>query len=198
MTWQLFRAVSRPREHLRFAGASAALAALAACAATACAAPRTSTPVAARTSPPAIGATDASATEDEAPPGVSPFDALTARGPADAPLMREAMRVDDALARPTEIRADRDVCLRAVFAAARPVRVGFTDEAGVARGESTTASSGTAPPRGPVCAKKGEVLHLVIESPSGATVVDGGTVTDSGAPGAGRRTRARAVIFAAP
>lgn len=110
--------------------------------------------------------------------GLPSLDALAARGPSDAPLMREALRVPAAAPRSSDLRADKDTCLRAVFAASSPVRARFADESGAPRGDTTNASSGTVPPRGPVCAKKGEALHLVIESdaPVGA----------------------RAVIFAAP
>jgi hypothetical protein len=110
--------------------------------------------------------------------GLPSLDVLAARGPSDAPLMREALRVDRAVPRSPDVRADKDVCLRALFAASVTVRASFVDETGATRGEPTTSASGTVPPRGPVCAKKGEALHLVVEGPEGTT--------------------ARAVIFAAP
>ena len=113
------------------------------------------------------------------------LDALAARGPTDAPLMREALRVEQAAPRSPDVRADRDACLRATFAASRPVRAWFADASGAARGETTTAASGTVPPRGPVCAKRGEPIHLVIEDAT---------------PDPARSTAptARAVIFASP
>lgn len=95
--------------------------------------------------------------------------------------MREALRVAAASPRSTDVRADRDQCLRAVFASNVPVRASFADESGSARGEVSTGASGIVPPRGPVCARKGEVLHLVVES------------AEPGPP-----PSARAVIFAAP
>jgi hypothetical protein len=123
------------------------------------------------------GGAEAGAAEERAVDGVPSLDALAARGPTDAPLMREALRVEHASPRSPDVRAERDLCLRAVFAAARPVRAWFADESGAARGEIASGASGTVPPRGPVCAKKGEALHLVVET------------TDASA---------RAVIFAAP
>ncbi|HSO34659.1 MAG TPA: hypothetical protein VLT33_19125 [Labilithrix sp.] len=104
--------------------------------------------------------------------------ALAARGPTDAPLMREALRVEQAAPRSPDVRAERDLCLRAIFAASAPARAWFVDQAGAVRGEITSAAAGTVPPRGPACAQKGESLHLVVEG---------------GAP-----LTARAVIFAAP
>ncbi len=112
------------------------------------------------------------------------LDALAARGPTDAPLMREAMRVDQAVPRTPDLRADHDTCVRATFAASRPVRAWFADASGTPRGDTTTAASGTVPPRGPVCAKKGDVVHLVIE--------------DAPAPPSTAALSARAVIFASP
>jgi hypothetical protein len=114
------------------------------------------------------------------------LDALAARGPSDAPLMREALRVDHAAPRSPDLRAERDLCVRASFAASVLVRAWFADESGAVRGEITSATSGTVPPRGPVCAKKGEALHLVIESAAAST---------EARPWA---ASARAVIFAAP
>ncbi|MDB4937335.1 MAG: hypothetical protein JWP87_4307 [Labilithrix sp.] len=92
--------------------------------------------------------------------------------------MREALRVEHAAPRSADVRADKDLCLRAVFAAASAVRASFADESGAARGDATTSASGVVPPRGPVCVKKGEAMHLVVEGEGAST--------------------ARAVIFAAP
>lgn len=105
-------------------------------------------------------------------------DALAARGPTDAPLMRELLRVEQAAPRSPDVRADRDLCVRAVFAASAPVKAWLADDAGAARGEVSSAASGTVPPRGPACVKKGESLHLVVEGDAAV--------------------RARAVLFAAP
>lgn len=77
--------------------------------------------------------------------------------------MREALRVEQAAPRSPDVRAERDACMRVMFAAARPVRAWLADASGNTRGETTTAASGTVPPRGPVCATKGESLHLVVE-----------------------------------
>jgi len=106
------------------------------------------------------------------------LDALAARGATDAPLMRELLRVERAAPRSPDVLAPRDLCVRALFAASGPVRAWFADAGGATRGEVTTATSGAVPPRGPACARKGESLHLVIESD--APVL------------------ARAVLFAAP
>jgi hypothetical protein len=110
--------------------------------------------------------------------GYASLDALAARGPTEAPLMRELLRVERASPRSPDLRADKDLCLRALFAAERPVRAWFSDSTGASRGEIASGTSGSVPPRGPVCAAKGEALHLVVESSNGAA--------------------ARAVIFAAP
>jgi len=96
--------------------------------------------------------------------------------------MRELLRVERAAPRSPDVRADRDLCLRAVFAATRPVRAWFADASGTTRGDIASGASGTVPPRGPACVTRGEVLHLVIENGEGPR-------TD---------TSARAVIFAAP
>ena len=147
---------------------------------TACGTPAAAGPPA---SAPARGpSADASAPELAATDGLPSLDALAARGPADAPLMREALRVDAAAPRSAEVRAEKDLCLRAVFASLAAVRASFADESGALRGEATSGVSGTVPPRGPVCVKKGEALHLLVES------TDGGSSAPS----------ARAVIFAAP
>jgi len=121
------------------------------------------------------GGADGASSRADALPSLA---ALAARGPTDAPLMREALRVEQAAPRSPDVRADRDLCVRAIFAASAPARAWFADQSGTARGEVTSAASGTVPPRGPACAKKGESLHLVVEGDGPLT--------------------ARAVLFAAP
>lgn len=96
--------------------------------------------------------------------------------------MRELVRVEHAAKGAALTRADRDICVRALFAASREVRAWFADESGTMRGEATSGASGAVPPRGPACAKKGEQLRLVV---------------DRGDGGSGE-VSARAVIFAAP
>ncbi len=123
------------------------------------------------------GTTGRGATTD----GLPSLDALAERGPTEAPLMREALRTGAASPRSPDVRAEKDLCLRAVFASSVAVRASFADESGAVRGEAATGASGTVPPRGPVCVKKGEAVHLVVE-----------------ATGASPSTAARAVIFAAP
>lgn len=124
------------------------------------------------------GVTPAAPAEPLAAGGVAvaSIDSVAARGATESPLMREVLRVDRAAPRSPDVKADRDLCVRALFAAASPVRIAFVDARGAARGEPATAASGSVPPRGPVCITKGEAIHLV---------VDGDVLT-------------RAVVFAAP
>ena len=110
---------------------------------------------------------------------VADLDAIAGRAPAEAPLMREALRVDHAIPRSPQIRIDRDLCVRALFAASGPIRAWFADDAGSSRGEIALGATGTVPPRGPVCVKKGETIYLVVEAATEAE-------------------DARAIIFAAP
>lgn len=155
----------------------------------------------------ADAASDAGAA-DSGPVELLPsLDVLAARGPNEAPLMRELLRVERAVPRSAEVRADRDLCLRAVFAASGPARAWFAEPSGAVRGDVTAASgaagaagvagvpgvAGTVPPRGPACVKKGESLHLVVASgdPRDAGSDAGRDVRDT-------RFEARAVIFAAP
>lgn len=98
--------------------------------------------------------------------------------------MREIARFERAAPRSPDVRADRDLCVRAFLAAPSPVRAYFADASGAARGETTIGASGAVPPRGPACARKGEALHLVVETSTPA------------APHT--EPAARAVIFAAP
>ncbi len=79
--------------------------------------------------------------------------------------MREVQRVEDA-SRPIEIRApaDRDVCVRAIVAASRPVRAWLEDDTKAPRGDvAPAATTGLVPPKGPACARRGEVLRLVLD-----------------------------------
>jgi len=77
--------------------------------------------------------------------------------------MREAQRVADA-SKPYEIRADKDICVRALFAADHPVKAWFDDDSKSPRGDvAPTSTSSLVPPKGPACARKGETLKLVIE-----------------------------------
>ncbi len=164
--------------------ASAALAAgaFAASLVTACGAPA---------APPAYAARGVDAGVLAAPPSSDPLaadgsplaslDAIAARGPTDAPLMREVLRVDRAAPRSPDVKADRDLCVRALFASAVTVRASLVDQRGAPRGDAAIGAVGAVPPRGPACIKKGEAVHLVVES----------------VPARGD-AMARAVIFAAP
>lgn len=107
---------------------------------------------------------------DAAAETVATLDELAARGAVDAPLMKEVLRADPAAPKTAEIRADRDLCVRAAFGANASVRAWFIDASGDARGDAATGNSGWVPPRGPACAKKGEVLRLTFDAPSNATV----------------------------
>lgn len=142
------------------------------------------------------------------------LDVLAARGPNDAPLMRELLRVERAAPRSADVRADRDLCLRAVFAASGPARAWFADASGEVRGEVTSSAGagnasgapsagasgagglGTAPPRGPACVKMGESIHLVVTS--GEQRDAGSDAMPAGLDARAGCFDARAVIFAAP
>ena len=65
----------------------------------------------------------------QAPPLVS-LETLALRGPTEAPLMRETLRIDHAAPRSPDVPAEREVCLRAVFAADTAVRAWFADAHG--------------------------------------------------------------------
>lgn len=147
-----------------------------------CGAPPTAPPSVARGASDA-GTGDASVAEPLGADGspLASLDAIASHGATDAPLMREVLRADRAAPRSPEVKADRDLCVRALFAATATVRIAFVDATGSARGEATTAASGSVPPRGPVCIKKGEAIHLVVEGVAGR----GDAAT-------------RAVVFAAP
>lgn len=108
---------------------------------------------------------------------VPSLDELAARGATDAPLMREVKRVDD-VSKPTELEANVDSCFRAAVASSAPVKAWFIDATHAPRGEIAD-TAGLVPPRGPVCAKKGETLRLVVHATTAGTI-------------------ARAVVWASP
>jgi hypothetical protein len=111
---------------------------------------------------------DAGLTADDHPA----HDALAALGAADAPLMRESLRVADAT-KPVSLVASADACFRAVLVANVPVHAWFEDAAHASRGEVTEAPEKTprpVPPRGPACARRGETLRLVMAPPSAGIV----------------------------
>ncbi|MBX3230173.1 MAG: hypothetical protein KIT84_24930 [Labilithrix sp.] len=100
---------------------------------------------------------------------VPSLDELAARGATDAPLMREAKRIDDA-STPVELDTSAaDTCFRALVASSRPVKAWFADATNAPRGEVADAA-GLVPPRGPACAKKGEALRLVIDATTPGTL----------------------------
>ena len=130
--------------------------------------------------PPAIADAGTSASADAGPVEEVPsLDAIAARGASEAPEMRIVLRVADAT-KPIDLpAADRDVCYRAIVASSRPVRARLEDATKAARGDAApNATSLLVPPRGPACAKKGEVLRLVVDAETG--------------------TVARAVVFQSP
>ena len=95
---------------------------------------------------------------------VPSLDAIAARGANEAPLMREVLRVSDATKPISLPPPDRDACFRVAIAASRPVRARIEDASSTARGESSPSATFTlVPPRGPACAKKGEVLRLAVD-----------------------------------
>lgn len=151
----------------RIRGAALVVALTAACAP---APPRRAAPP--PTGPPVLASEDAGA--DAPPPfdDVASLDDLARRGPSEAPLMREIVRAADAT-RPTEVAAaGADTCFRAAVVASRPARAWFEDGARAPLGEAAAAGLAIVlvPPRGPVCARKGERLRLVVE-PEGTPAV---------------------------
>ncbi len=110
---------------------------------------------------------------------VASLDAIAARGASAAPLMRESTRIADAAARATEVKAERDTCVRVAFAASTKVKTFLADAAGARRGDPFEGTEGVTPPSGPACMKRGESLRLVVEGAPAAAVV-------------------RAVVFVAP
>jgi hypothetical protein len=123
------------------------------------------------TSPASARDAGADATAD-AGTRLATLDEIAARGASEAPLMHETMRVEGTVGKKplAETRADKDICVRALFEASKPVRVAIADDTGAKRGDVASAASGAAPPRGPACAKKGETLRVVGEGDDGTTV----------------------------
>ena len=102
---------------------------------------------------------------------VESLDSLATRGATEVALMREAQRVVDAT-KGYELKADRDICVRALFAANVPTKAWFEDDTKATRGDATPVStSSLVPPKGPACAKKGETLRLVVEAATTARAV---------------------------
>lgn len=97
------------------------------------------------------------------------LDDLAARAASELPSMREIARANDATA-PTVVTAGAsDGCFRASLGASAPVRAWFEDASGAVRGEALSAAAGLVPPRGPVCARRGETLRLVLDARPGTT-----------------------------
>jgi hypothetical protein len=115
---------------------------------------------------------DAGPPPDSAGDDVPSFDALATRAATEAPLMRETLRVEDVRTSSPELKVGpSDACFRAVVgtSATEPVRVWFEDADHAPRGE--VGAAGLVPPRGPACARRGEVLRLVVAGSSSRATV---------------------------
>lgn len=101
-----------------------------------------------------------------------PLEALAARGPSAAPLMREVQRLPDARAK-ADLETRRDTCFRAVLASSRAVKAYFADERGAPRGDTLEGlgGEGIVPPNGPTCVKRGDVVRFVVESDAAVRAV---------------------------
>lgn len=108
---------------------------------------------------PAPATSDASAPK----PVLPTYEALVERGAGEVPGMREARRVEQT----TELVPGVDTCYRAIVGSEGDhVRAYFAD-ASAPRGEPGTT---VVPPHGPVCARKGEALRLVLDGAARAIV----------------------------
>ncbi|MBX3201489.1 MAG: hypothetical protein KF894_25355 [Labilithrix sp.] len=139
--------------------------ALAACA-------RTPTAPGAPPPPPSAipAATDGGGSPDAASGARAPsLDELAARAATELPSMREIGRAADATTPTVVTTGATDGCFRASLGASTPVRAWFEDASGDPRGEALSATAGLVPPRGPVCARRGETLRLVVDAPPGTT-----------------------------
>lgn len=92
------------------------------------------------------------------------FEALASHGPVELPAMREAARVEHT----TKLSPAVDTCYRALVASDGEVKASFADAAGL-RGDPGVA--GLVPPRGPVCARKGETLRFVLDGAPARAIV---------------------------
>ncbi|MBS2013367.1 MAG: hypothetical protein JST00_10795 [Deltaproteobacteria bacterium] len=101
-----------------------------------------------------------------------PLEALVARGPSAAPLMREVQRLPDARVK-ADLETRRDTCFRAVLASSRAVKAYFADEKGTPRGDALEGlgGEGVVPPNGPACVKRGDVVRFVVESDAAVRAV---------------------------
>jgi hypothetical protein len=134
----------------------------------ACGAPQTPSPT-----PKHAAIADASAPVvlGDAGQPVESVDSLAVRGAVEIASMRESQRVADAT-KPFELKADKDICIRALFAADHPVKAWLEDDSKSPRGDVVEASkSSLVPAKGPACARKGETLKLVIEGAATARAV---------------------------
>lgn len=108
------------------------------------------------------------------------LDDLAKRAAREAPLTREiarTMRLEQRGAGlvAAEVRAERDLCVRAFYAASEPARVYFAEAAlGAGAGAAVSddarvvpAAEGATPPGGPVCLHAGETAWLTVVGPGG-------------------------------
>jgi hypothetical protein len=117
----------------------------------ACGSPQTPSPT---PKPSAFADASAPVVVDAGEP-VESLDSLAARGANEVALMREAQRVADA-SKPFELKADKDICVRALFAADHPVKAWLEDDSKSPRGDGGPPSkTSLVPPQGPACARNG-------------------------------------------
>jgi hypothetical protein len=95
------------------------------------------------------------------------FDALAARGATVAPGMHEVARKEGTSV--DLVKADaRDACVRVAFESAAPVTAKLVDASGNALASlDAPATEGVLASRGPVCVRRGEVVHGIAEGADG-------------------------------
>jgi len=132
------------------------------------------------------GAKSETSASPESVVSVPSLDAIAAEHGRAMPLMTEALRNGEATSKPIELDSKgADTCYRAALASSAPVRAWFEDDKHSERGEPvTTTTNGLVPPRGPACARKGEVLKLIVRP-----------VVAAGGAAAGAPVIARAIVW---
>jgi hypothetical protein len=101
---------------------------------------------------------------DEAPSA----EALALLSPSVAPGMREVEKGESPL--PASIALpprERDVCVRAVFAAGAPIVAALVNDAGLVLDVSEAGKQPLLEARGPVCLRKDQSAHLEVQGPPG-------------------------------
>lgn len=125
------------------------------------------THVAARSDPP-HAASDAGG-DGGAPSEPESIESVVARGNEELPSMRLVVRTANVTGS-VDVALATDGCLRARIASTVPVEAWFEDASKARRAEVSRAIA-VVPPRGPVCARKGETLRLVILRPAAHVIV---------------------------